>query len=587
MATATVDIGDHDDGHLGLYPRCSICADTVLRHERVIALFGNGDSTSYRGHTRPFAFPQPGHTITRVDGRVLCRYPDCRKCAASPEFAPIHFDCFEIFRKQCSVSASAALNRLWILAAWRSPWRGAQPIYLSVPVVDKDTLKRISGFCGLPRLYTLPLELLEITRQYSRHSLLWRCIPALQLADYVSATKPEPPITVPLRELLFWERSGKFERVTASQPPLQILRLTVDSAGISKVERLPSPPTYIGKCTSRSAFIVQDEASISKVVVQLKDGRLRLNLPTSLRTLPIWNTPAPPSLDLCKAYPADLASCQTICTVEMDQIRGITFFFSLGQLFGIHVHRSEGSCAMDTFTRNFPNRLRRTIVWIYLPISQHDRIFVLGIREALQSRDLNVLVRTELIGDIIIGLQSKGDVKDRCLAASAPLTMIYSEPREGRPVRFFGAYCRPPLDQALPKPFRLEKPGSCPIDDDAYFSWAPLCGVSSTLVFYDQNTGFCRGIVFRYQNGGSRAVGQCRLYVDPAESVDRPVRLCFRTSSCPSRWNRMRYMVQVKFKQGARINRIEKDIEGWESRPMKGLVKYWFTTESSFLVVES
>lgn len=241
---------------------------------------------------------------------------------------------------------------------------------------------------------------------------------------------------------------------------------------------------------------------------------------------------------------------------------------------------------MDTFARNFPNRLRRTVVWIYLPISQHDRALVLGIREALQSRDLNVLVRMELMGDIIIGLQSKGVVKDRCLAASAPFTMIYSEPREGCPVRFFGAYCKPPLDQALPKPFRLEKPGPCPIDDDAYFSWAPLCDVSSTLVFYDQNTGFCRGIVFRYQKGGSRAVGQCRLQLDPAESVVRPVWLCFRTNFCSSRWNRRVYMVQVKFKQGARTNHT-KDIEGWESRPMKGLVKFRFTPESSFLVVEN
>lgn len=187
------------------------------------------------------------------------------------------------------------------------------------------------------------------------------------------------------------------------------------------------------------------------------------------------------------------------------------------------------------------------------------------------------------MGDIIIGLQSKGHVKDRCVAASAPLTMIYGEPREGHPVRFFGAHCKPPLDRALPKPFRLEKPGPCPIDDD-YFSWAPLCDVSSTLVFYDQNTGFCRGIVFRYQNGGSRAVGQCRPHL---ESVVRPTRLYFRTSSSPSRWNRMRHMVQVRFKQGARTNHTEKDIEGWESRPMKGRVKFWFTVESSFLVVES
>ena len=191
------------------------------------------------------------------------------------------------------------------------------------------------------------------------------------------------------------------------------------------------------------------------------------------------------------------------------------------------------------------------------------------------------------MGDNIIGLQCKGRVKDRCLAMSAPITMIYGKPKGGQPVHFFGAYCRPPLDQALPQPFRLEKPGPSPIDDDAYFSSAPLDGVLSTLVFYDQSTGFCRGIVFRYQNGGSRAVGQCRLHVDPAEVVVRPVRLCYRADSCSSRRNRMMYLVQVKFKQGALTGHEEKDIDGWEFRPLKGLVKFWFTPQSSFLVVES
>jgi hypothetical protein len=191
------------------------------------------------------------------------------KCAASPEFAPIHYDCFEIFRQQCWISTSAALDRLWTLAAWRSPWRGAQPISLSAPMVDKDILRTISGFCGLPRLYTLPTELLEMIHQHSRHSLLWRCAEAFQLAEYVSATRPEPLLTVPLRDLLFWERGGKVE-CTGSRLPPPTLRLTIDSAGISKVERLLMPPIYAGGGTNRFAFIVQDEATMSQAMAQLR-----------------------------------------------------------------------------------------------------------------------------------------------------------------------------------------------------------------------------------------------------------------------------------------------------------------------------
>lgn len=170
-----------------------------------------------------------------------------------------------------------------------------------------------------------------------------------------------------------------------------------------------------------------------------QDGRLRLLLPTGLRALPIWNTPAPPNLDLCPMYGADPSSCCALYAVEMDKIKGITFFFSGGQLFGIHIHDSEESCAMDTFERSFSNRLGRTIVWVYLPISENDCAFILGIREALHTHHLNVLVRTERVGDIIIGEQCRGPIKDRRLAASASVTVIYGEPREDSLLHFFGA----------------------------------------------------------------------------------------------------------------------------------------------------
>lgn len=108
-------------------------------------------------------------------------------------------------------------------------------------------------------------------RQHSRHSLLWRCVLALGLAACVSATRPDPLLTVPLRELLLWDRSsGKSERFSGSRSQLPTLRLTIDSAGISKLERLPELPTYKGVYSKHSAFIVQDEASISHIIAHLK-----------------------------------------------------------------------------------------------------------------------------------------------------------------------------------------------------------------------------------------------------------------------------------------------------------------------------
>ncbi|KAF4462660.1 hypothetical protein FALBO_10520 [Fusarium albosuccineum] len=297
------------------------------------------------------------------------------------------------------------------------------------------------------------------------------------------------------------------------------------------------------------------------------NNRLRRVPETS--KLPIWNTPAPPDLSSCSAFPAGFSSWQRYHAVEVDKITGITFFFLSGRLFGIHIHSTEEPCAMSTYER-FANRLGPRIVWIYLSISKKDRLLVLGVREEPKRR-LNILARTQKLGNVVLGQHIKGGFKDRCLGKSAPITLIHGEPIEGYPVHFFGAYCALSSATPLPDPFRLETPGPDPIGDDSYFSWAPVEGVSSTITFIDQATGFCRGIMFQYYNGGSRAIGQCRLHVDPTESVIQPLMLCFRAESYRSRSDKMHHGIP----------------QGWECQLLRGYVKFWFTSRSSFLAIQN
>ena len=106
--------------------------------------------------------------------------------------------------------------------------------------------------------------------------------------------------------------------------------------------------------------------------------------------------------------------------------------------------------------------------------------------------------------------------------------LIYGEPRESLPVFLLGAYCRGRADSvALPAPFLTRETISNPSHRVTYFSQAPLADIHSAYVFRE-NHGFCRGILFRYRNGGSRAVGECRLHVDVGEPVAKPLRLCFQ-----------------------------------------------------------
>ncbi|KAL3602902.1 hypothetical protein FPOAC2_07218 [Fusarium poae] len=296
----------------------------------------------------------------------------------------------------------------------------------------------------------------------------------------------------------------------------------------------------------------------------------------------MWNTPTPPDLSSCKAYGSSFSSSQCFHAVEADRISGITFFFSSGQLFGIHVHNSEESTAIATY-EGFSRRRQRGIIWIYLPISKNDRILVLGVRQGRRA-GTNILMRTRHVGDIIIGEHIVGEFKDMCLGRSAPMTIVYGEPREGSPVTFFGAYCKPTCQPELPSPFPLVRSSPNPLGAEAYFSWASLDCISSTLTFKDRETGFCKGIMFQYQNGGCRTVGQCRWHLDLVTRVEHPHVFQYKTESYPSRWNTLLHAVRVKFQHHSQDQRADED---WKCQPLNGFVQFWFTSESTCLAIES
>ncbi len=356
----------------------------------------------------------------------------------------------------------------------------------------------------------------------------------------------------------------------------------------------------------------------------------------------LWNTPAPPSLSLCPSTPRHAHVCQTLYTAEMDHATGFTFFYISSKLSSLHVHHSGEPSALNTFIRTFPNRQRRFVAWIYLPVAKRDRVLLVGIRQGQESWARCIVVRTQLAGDVLIGQPREGPFWDSVLGACPPLTLVYGDPKPSTPFRFFGVHCRIPLDHhwTPPEPPRLPQPSGSPIGDIAYFSWAPLSDVSSAEVFYDKRDGACRGILFRCQHGGARAVGQCRIHVDPSRTVVRPARLYFEIESGPSwQWDEdHKYTVHVRFEQTPRtagesehgaagesehgtseeietrtgresehravgesqqgtVGESEDGItEGSENggtggaeqgHKMEGIIKFWFTTVSCFVVVEN
>ncbi|KAK4659126.1 hypothetical protein QC762_0005610 [Podospora pseudocomata] len=125
---------------------------------------------------------------------------------------------------------------------------------------------------GLPQLTRLPPELTKMIQNFSADNLVWR------LTRVIGIAENGPPLSVMpqafhLSKISAWERGG--EPVLAangceSAMP-QIIRLTVDSRGLQRVERLQEKPVHRPGRSESKAFAVFDERDVRGAVLWFKD----------------------------------------------------------------------------------------------------------------------------------------------------------------------------------------------------------------------------------------------------------------------------------------------------------------------------
>lgn len=571
--------------HVRVSPQCGLCLQRLLDKEPTVILYGEDDT--YKGHLRPFLFPFMWSAHRQSEDYLICRTNDC-SCTPASEYTALHRECYKMFLRFCELRAirkKRAQQALWICAAWKSPWPGTLPMQASHAPADTQSLQLAGRLIGIPFLHRLPQELLLAVWAGSKNSLFWRCVAAIRLVAQLEASSPELQV-VPLDQVLSWNRGGELESapVSAAYP---ITRLTVDQEGIVKVERLRCMPRYTAEYHSHSTFIVEDGSSLCGIEAQLQNGRLRLRLTPFQLTRPyIWNTPAPPQLSLCRALVPGPFDSRRFQVVDTQKIQGITFFFLRHSMYYIHIHHSAKCSAFSVYER-FSHSMREEAVWIYLPLPSTDRMLVLGTR-FLREGVFNLLVRMEKAGDVFIGqnrffreggIVGKTDAdrnnlphlySDQCLSANgSPVTLVYGEPKEGFTIPLIGSYCASPTQQP-PKPFGLEKP-TAPLGGHGYYSRAPLSHVARATTFLDPEHGVCRGILLHYENGGCRAVGQCRVNVDPTKTFDAPTWIYMRNESACS-FHSSATRVRIKFRRNAPQ---DEPGNGWQRHPMRGFIEYY------------
>ncbi|KAI5459552.1 hypothetical protein BGZ63DRAFT_388280 [Mariannaea sp. PMI_226] len=574
--------------HICFRTQCGICGRAFLT--------GVSFNTLLRSDTQPQSilclsrevFPDKLNSVS-FDDYLLCWLPNCWRCARSPEAVGIHSDCFKLFKQVCDISDDE-LDRLWIVALFRSPWRGAPNLGLYHDTgLAVDLVYEKAAPLGISRLGSLPPELIRLIRDFSPSSTFWRYICAVSFAMELSTvtravnTLSASTIT-PLSVISSWSRGTEPTFSTSPDRP-SIMMLTIDRRGIKLIERLPHRPSYQQWRSDNVAFAIQEESQLGNVMVQLKYGILRLELVRHDRGFHIWDMPNPPRLNDCR-FSGHVAQSTRFRTIDLRGTTGLTFFFSFNKVYAVHAHTPRIPEANDTFSQ-LSQRRQVNVAWIYLPIPKEDEIIALTVRlRRSQGRSTAqkpcFLVRTRLAGDVFLGPCHMGEHEDIILSKSRPRMLIYNTVDIG-PATVFGTY-QYDLDRNdddhLPQ-FHYPVFDSVPIHQ-ANLSLAPLKGVTRIQTFTDTELGFCKAIIFDYENGAQRAVGNCRLGIDCVTDYLNPSRICYLpVSFVLGHSGGDRQLVRVE--GGCDDFAHNHDEVSWVCSGMDGVLEFWFSEEESVI----
>lgn len=115
--------------------------------------------------------------------------------------------------------------------------------------------------------------------------------------------------------------------------------------------------------------------------------------------------------------------------------------------------------------------------------------------------------------------------------------------------------------------------------EHAYFSYAELANVTSIEIYHDKALRICRGVLVQYDNGGERALGQCRIGVDAVRVYEQPACFCYKKTKYLRQGTRVeRDGVQIECSTSKKHHHAE---GGWVCCQFPGRLEWWFTSEEA------
>ncbi|EXL82441.1 hypothetical protein FOPG_04658 [Fusarium oxysporum f. sp. conglutinans race 2 54008] len=352
----------------------------------------------------------------------------------------------------------------------------------------------------------------------SPDSEVWAYLAIKDLAEGISsAAGQDDSQSCMLDKVESWTRGEGAPVISDSTAGDWGIRVTKDRCGIRKTERLVGLPSY--------ALIPPDQARTSGVDFRI--GAARIKLSGNGKSV-MWDTPNPPrSGRLSFIAPCDN---ERLCdmrlrTLDLRSTRGLTFFYVGSSLRAIHSHTSRFPTALTTYARLLEHA-RKHAVWAHVPISPNDRLIGSGIRTSGMDNVFtspSVLVRTKLAGDIVIGPQF------RPFTLTSPSSLIRITPVILYQFLIYDIPATEDEQMLLVVAARSSKPNAhsirrFPPTTSSTITHScrctllqtqlPLQGTIRIDIFTCKTTGLCRGMLFEYDDGAQRAVGQCRIGID-------------------------------------------------------------------------
>lgn len=158
-------------------------------------------------------------------------------------------------------------------------------------------------------------------------------------------------------------------------------------------------------------------------------------------------------------------------------------------------------------------------------------------------------------------------------------TLVYGVPTDGA-ISFAGAF--PTVDGGIAPTFAK---WTAPFEN-ACFSSASLENVRQARVYYHKDARHFQGIILDYANGTRRALGQCRLGLDPVVQSNKPFSICYAHKPFVSPNTRATlYRVDVVFRGDEGCQREDTELLKWTCCAMEGTVQVWFAESQTRLNV--